>query len=135
VLLGAPRVDDQSRKKIEELKALVVFLKEELEKKRFELCCYIRRAEAKQLSSEAMEDDRLRLRKGGQEKMALQKELFEKMDLVLQETLLENGVLREKLQMLGEQLMDARRQHRAISVARARSSPIQGETAGSGAMD
>ena len=41
---------------------MVGTLKAELEKKRFEICCYIRRAEASVLTTAEMESDRARSR-------------------------------------------------------------------------
>ena len=60
LFLGVPRTDPSSKQKIEELKAMVGTLKAELEKKRFELCCYIRRAGVTALTTPEMESDKLR---------------------------------------------------------------------------
>ena len=120
LFLGMPRGDPNSVAKVEELKAMVSQLREELEKKRFELCCYIRRSDVQPLTQAQMHDDLVRLKKGGPEKRRLQEELFDKMDLVLQETLIENGQLRDQLQTVSEQLLQARKRERATSPVKQR---------------
>jgi len=120
LFLGLPRGDPQHQQQLSELKAIVNQLRQELEKKRFEVCCYIRRAQVPPLTAEELASDRARLQLGGPEKKALQAELFEKMDRLLQETMVENANLRGQLEISSEQLLNAQKRERAASPVKAR---------------